>query len=255
MGIPRPTGGGGRPVDPRRAALQELGVGRNAAGDRQVANRALESVLAALPPEMQKALAERKISLSLPAIPGPKGETGEPGTDWRFGLRKDQSLEDGVRETLNRQLRPEKRKATDDEVAAALQYAVSSVGDPAVAEALGRAGGDIAATSYQTRMDSILGAIDAAQDNPKLQAALAEYIGAPAGGTTIAVTPPGDAGWMGQRPGMLKEVPVLQNATNGQLAMAGTGIGGAGLAFLADYLMGGDDRQPVTVVAPGGGYR
>jgi hypothetical protein len=242
-------------IDPRRAVLQELGVGRNAAGDRQVANRALESVLAALPPDMQEALADRQIRLSLPAIPGPKAQTGEPGVDWRFGLRKDQSLEDGVRETLNRQLRGEKRQATDDEVAAAVQYAIDSVGDPAVAEALGRAGGDIAATSYQTRMDSVLGAIDAAQNNPKLQAALAEYIGAPAGGTTV-VAAPGDAAWMGQKPQLLAEVPVLKNATNGQLAIAGTGVGGAGLAFLADYLMGGDDRQPVAVVAPGGGgYR
>jgi hypothetical protein len=124
-----------------------------------------------------------------------------------------------------------------------------------MAEALGRAGGAIGATGYQTRMDNVLYTLDQAQKDPKLQAVIAEYAGIQPG-TTVSVTPPGDAGWMAQRPGLLEKVPVLDKATNGQLAIGGAGIGGAGAAFLLDYLLGGDDReaQPVAVV-PSGGMR
>jgi hypothetical protein len=269
-GIRRPTGGGGAPPDdikdPRRAVLEGLKVGRNPDADRQVTNKALATVLAALPEDIQQQLADRQVALALPAIPGRRDTDGQQEGNWRFVVRPTQSLEQAAAETLRRQMNMDRKKddpwvdPTPEQVAEVVKYAVDSVGgDAAHALAMGRVGGALAPTNYQTRMDTIVNMVDAAQENPELKAALSEYIGAPAAAPAV-VAPVADAAvadvaWMAQRPGMLKEVPVLQNATNGQLAMAGTGIGGAGLAFLADYLMGGDERQPVTVVAPGGGYR
>jgi hypothetical protein len=282
MGLSRRGGGGGGSKPPlfddaRKQQLHELKLAGNNSADRQVANAALQSILSTLPEDLQQQLAEREIIFALPAVPAPK--TTRPGKngqvrDWEFVVRPNQSLDDAVGDILNRRRNveiaahkaakakdpsyviPDVPEVTPEALAEAVQYAVDSVGgDAARAQALGQLGGAVAKSRYMTGVDTLMNALDEGQANPKVRAVLSEYIGAPAGGTTV-VTAPGDAAWMGQKPQLLAEVPVLKNATKGDLAIAGTGIGGAGLAFLADYLMGGDDRQPVAVVAPGGGgYR
>ena len=258
IGSPRRSGNrgsGGKPVvDPVRQALEEHGIGVNNVGDRQVANVALSAVLDALPEDLRQALQERQITLALPAIPGPKGADGAEARDWRFGLRKGQTLEQGVAETLNRQLAnregPDGKPmpATQAEIANALQYAIDSVGDASVAEALGLAAGRIGANRYQVGMDTFQADLQRARENPELQALIAEQIGL-SGGTPASPAPvatAGAAGWMGQRPELLAKVPVLQEVNNGQLALAGSGIGGAGLAFLLDYLTDDDDRSAMA---------
>jgi hypothetical protein len=117
--------------------------------------------------------------------------------------------------------------------------------------------------AYYDRIEAVERAMTAAKGNPALAEAMLRQMGVaapaagappaaapaaavpPAAGTTVTVAPPGAAAWFDAPVELTQGVPVLENVTQGQAAMAGTALGGVGAAFLMDYLFG--DEQPVVV--------
>jgi hypothetical protein len=270
-----------KPRDPRLDPYLKQGLVGNDSGDRQVARSAFNEIgpfvsqeaqakvqqlidEADLPEEIRRGLNERvkglSIGLQLPIGLNAAGKEvpyvlterhPTPADAARAMMTRTETLEDGTRARI---------EPTPEQVDEFLALTAERAGSLDRATQLGLIAGKIGSSAYITRGENHLYAFDEARKaaeagDPAAQRLIAEYIGVQPG-TTVSVTPPGDAGWMAQRPGLLEKVPVLDKATNSQLAIGGAGIGGAGAAFLLDYLLGGDDReaQPVAVV-PSGGMR
>lgn len=94
-----------------------------------------------------------------------------------------------------------------------------------------------------------LGNMDRVLELAKGEPAIAEAIMQQMGRAGTAATPAA-ASWGDEPFGLVQGVPVVEAITNQQAAMTGAGLGGAGAAFLLDYLF--DRGQQPVVVSSGG---
>lgn len=250
MGFRRGGDGGGGYEPPVRSELYQAIEAANPRiyRDAQTADRIGALMMEVLPPELAKPIAESAYRVKAVTMENKKGK---PRPVVAHG---NQTPEQAIGMAFKREFG---RQPTEDEVGAILGSMSDEVGGVDQVERLMKGLGSFNAMQYRQQMQFAEKVLDMAKQDAALKGAIANHLGLGEGGGTTVVTAPANAGWMAQKPEILAEVPVLKDVTNGQAALAGTTIGGAGLAFLADYLMGGGERQPapVAVVPAAGGYR
>lgn len=100
---------------------------------------------------------------------------------------------------------------------------------------------------YRDRMGNMDRVLELARDKPEIADAIMKQMGRD--GVTVTA---GDPGWADAPVELFQGVPVAEGITNQQAAMTGAGLGGAGAAFLLDYLF---DRDQQPVVVSSGGMR